>query len=166
MADFRSFLPERAIEDIIAERVRLTIGGEEYVLPAKVVEDNEAWLAGLNADFRGLMGALANAENDTSALVGLLTRDPNWLIDHLLSYDHTGVLPDRETIRKSLTPIKLLMAVAEVWRAANPLVDITLAAVTLDNLMAITAPVPSASSPRTGSSRRSTNGRRATSART
>lgn len=163
--DFRSFLPERAIEDIIAERVRLTIGGEVYSLPAKVVEDNEAWLAGLNTDFSALMNALANAENDTTAVVGLLTRDPDWLIDHLISYDHTGVLPDKEAIRKTLTPIKLLMAVAEVWRAANPLVDITLAAMSLDNLLAITAPAPPASSPRTASSPRNTNGRRVTSAR-
>lgn len=160
--DFRSFLPERAIEDIVAERVRLTIGGEEYILPAKVVEDNEAWLASLNADFRGLMDALDKAGDDTSTIVALLTRDPDWLIDHLISYDHTGVLPDKATIRKGMTPIKLLMAVGEVWRAANPLVDIAAAALTMDSLMALTGPV---ASPRTGSSRRNTNGRRATSGR-
>jgi hypothetical protein len=164
MADFRSFLPERTIEDMIAERVRLTIGGEVYILPAKVVEDNEVWLSGLNGDFRGLMEALSKSGDDYSVVVGLLTRDPDWLIDHLISYDHTGVLPDKAVIRKSLTPIKLLMAVAEVWRAANPLVDIALAAMTMDTLLALTAPTPTALPP-TGSSRRNTNGRRATSAK-
>lgn len=160
--DLRKFLPERSLEDIISERVRVTVGETEYVLPVKVVEDNEIWLQSLNSDFRQLMQALTEAGEDVEKIVALLTRDPNWLIDHLLSYDHTGQLPDRETIRKSMTPIRLLMAVGEVWRAANPLADIALTALTFEGLWSMTAPVDS---PPTATSHRSTNGRRARSGR-
>jgi hypothetical protein len=163
--DLRSILPERSFEDIIAERVRLTIGGKEYILPAKVIEDNETWLAGLNAEFMSLMNALSKQTEDTGAIVGLLTRDPDWLIDHLISYDHTNALPDRAAIRKGLTPMKLLLSVGEVWRAANPLVDTLLGAMTLSNLRAVTSPGQNGSSAHTASPPRSSVGPRAKSAK-
>ncbi len=155
--DLSSLLPERSIEDILAERVRLRIGGEDYTLPALNIDDNERWKSGLEGAFTGLMVALENAGDDVGTIVGLLTRDPDWLIAQLRSYDTGHVLPDDETIRRGMTPIGLLRAVGEVWRAANPLADTALVGLMSGPSSNVT-PLP------TSASRRSTAGRRAKSA--
>ena len=157
--DVRSFAPPRSVEDILAERVRLVIGGEAYVLPALSIAANEAWKAGLEGDFVNLMTALQTAGDDVPAIVAILTRDPDWLIDHLIGYDRSGILPDRAHLREGLTPLGVLRAVVEVWQAANPLADIGTLGFAMTGTPSSDTPPPS-SSPR-----RPTAGRRARSAR-
>ncbi len=125
--ELTNLLPPRSIEDILFERVRLVIGGEVYDLPALVIEDNERWKAELDREMTGLLSALADAGDDMGGILSALTNEPERLLRLLRSYDTSGVLPDDETLRKSLTPLSLVRAVMEVWRAANPLVDIGLA---------------------------------------
>lgn len=123
--DLASLLPPRSVEDILAERVRLSIGGQEYHLPALVIARNEAWKAKLDAEMTALL-ARAQDEDDPGKVLEALAADTAPFLDLLYLYDETGVLPDRETVRSSLTELGLLSAVLEVWRAANPLVDIGL----------------------------------------
>jgi hypothetical protein len=156
--DLSSLLPPRSMEDILFERVRLIIGGEVYDLPALVIEKNEAWKASLETDLAGMLEALDEAGNDVMGIVTALTGEPARLIGLLRSYDVTGVLPDDETIRASVTPMGLFRAVLEVWRAANPLVDIGLAGMSMTALPPSVPPTP------TSASRPSTAGRRARSA--
>ncbi len=156
--DLSSLLPPRSMEDILFERVRLVIGGEVYDLPALVIEKNEAWKASLEADLAGMLEALDEAGNDVMGIVTALTGEPGRLIGLLRSYDVTGVLPDDETIRASVTPMGLFRAVLEVWRAANPLVDIGLAGMSMTALQPSAPPMP------TNASRPSTAGRRVRSA--
>lgn len=152
--DVAGLLPPRSVEDILAERVRLTIGGQEYVLPSLTIDDNERWLAGLEAEFAALMSALDDAGDDMVSIVNTLTGDTDRLIDRLTDYDVTGVLPDRAAIRAGLTPIGLLRAVGSVWRAANPKVDIALAGLMTPGLRASVSRLPtSRRSPSTASPR-------------
>ena len=155
--EITDLLPARSIEDILAERVRLTIGGEAYNLPALNVEDTEAWLGELEGDLRGLLSLVEDAGDDAGKVFAELSAKPARLIDFLIAYDKMGALPDRDGLRRGLTPIGLVKAVLEVWRAANPLVDIALAGLTMSD------PI-SASRPRTSSPRRNGAGRRAASA--
>lgn len=143
------------MEDILFERVRLVIGGEVYDLPALSIEDNAAWKARLDADLAGVLDAVDGAGDDLTAILTALTGNDDALLDLLRSYDRTGVLPDDATIRASLTPMGLVRAVLEVWRAANPLVDIGIAGMAMSEVMPTASPAP------TSSSRRSTGGRRA-----
>ncbi len=156
--ELTSLLPPRSVEDILFERVRLMIGGKVYDLPALVIEDNEAWKTSVDETLRSLLDALDAADNDVTAIVGALTGEPERLLGLLRSYDKTGILPDDETLRKTMTPIGLFRAVLEVWRAANPLVDIGLLGVTMPLIQ------PSGSAEPTSSPRRNGAGRRASSA--
>jgi len=149
--DLSALLPTRSVEDILAERVRLTIGGEEYVLPALSIEQTETWLDGLQTEVNALIGFLEMSGDDGGRIFAELTSKPARLLDYLVSYDQTGVLPDRDVIRRGLTPIGLLRAVLEVWRAANPLVDIGLASMT--DLLASVSPPPTSSRRRNGAGR-------------
>ena len=142
------------MEDILFERVRLVIGGEVYDLPALVIEDNERWKASLESELTGLLSALDDAGNDLSAIVGALTGEPDRLLRLLTSYDASGVLPDEATLRTNLTPMGLLRAVLEVWRAANPLVDIGLAGVAMTEVPTSASPKPTSTRRRNGAGRR------------
>jgi hypothetical protein len=156
--ELTSILPPRSLEDILFERVRLIIGGEVYDLPALVIEENERWKSELEADLTGMLTALDDAGDDISAIVSTLTGEPVRLLTLLRSYDVTNVLPSDETLRAAMTPLQLFRAVMEVWRAANPLVDIGI------HGLALTATQPSESPAPTSLRRRNGAGRRAKSA--
>ena len=125
--DLSSILPPRSVEDILAERVRLVIDGQTYDLPALVIADNEAWKARLDAEITALL-ARAQGEDDPGEVLNALAADATPFEDLLYAYDKGGILPEREVLRSSLTEFGLLCAVLEVWRAANPLVDIGIGA--------------------------------------
>ena len=154
---FGSLLPPRPVEDILAERVRLSIGGKVYDLPALSIEANEAWLVTLNEDVSGLLGGLNAAGEDAAGIIGMLAAEPDRLVDLLYSYDQSSVLLPREELRRAVTPLGLIRIVAEVWRAANPLVDIALAGMALA-LPAEPSPTRTSSPPRNGAGRRVKSG--------
>lgn len=156
--DLTSILPPRSIEDILFERVRLIIGGEVYDLPALVIEDNERWKASLEAELTGMLQALNEAGDDVSNIVAALTGEPARLIALLRSYDKSNLLPDDDTLRRSMTPLSLLRAVLEVWRAANPLVDIGLVGVTMTDVPTSESPTPTSLPRRNGAGRRAKSG--------
>lgn len=156
--DLTSILPPRSIEDILFERVRLIIGGEVYDLPALVIEDNERWKASLEAELTGMLNALNDSGDDLSKIVAALTGEPGRLVGLLRSYDKTGILPDDDTLRASMTPLGLLRAVLEVWRAANPLVDIGLVGVTMDAASTSESATPTNTPRRNGAGRRAKSG--------
>lgn len=158
--DLTSILPPRSIEDILLERVRLRVGDDTYELPALVIEENERWKESLEGDLTGMLAALADAGDDIGAIVSALTGEPDRLLGLLRSYDVTGVLPDDETLRAKMTPLGLFRAVLEVWRAANPLVDIGLVGMTLATAEQETSgsPKPTSTPRRNGAGRRAKSG--------
>lgn len=147
--DAISLLPTRSIEDILAERVRLTIGGEVYDLPALPIADSEEWRAGLEGDLVGTLSGIDSLDNDIGGILGALAGQMPRLIDALYSYDRGSVLPEREVLTRKVTALWIVRAVLEVWRATNPLVDIGLAGMA-DDLPLNVSPLPTSSRSRNG----------------
>jgi hypothetical protein len=151
--DISQLLPPRSIEDILFERVRLVIGGEVYDLPALVIEENEKWKAQLDTELMSILTQVNDAGDDVSQLVAALTGEPERLLRLLRSYDQTNVLPDDDVLRKSMTPMLLVRSVLEVWRAANPLVDIGLVGLTISAATESASPKPTSLPRRNGAGR-------------
>jgi hypothetical protein len=145
--DLATLMPARSVEDILAERVRLSIGGEVYTLPSLSIEATEAWVARMDGEFVGLMTGLEKAGDDIPKIVTILTSRPDRLLALLLAYDLEHRLPPEEELRRKLTPMGLLRAIMEVWRAANPLADIALAGLTRA-IEQNGSPLPTSSPPR------------------
>jgi hypothetical protein len=122
--DFGDLLPPRPVEDVLAERVRLVIGGETFDLPVLTIAENRAWKERSDLAL-GMFVATISLTDDLSKALDAFDGYDDTLMDLLLSYDTTGALPSRDEIEEGLTPLGLFRAVSEVWRAARPLADIT-----------------------------------------
>jgi hypothetical protein len=160
-------LTPRSPDDIISGRARVTLGGQTYVLPALPWAASDAWEATVNESVAGLLSALDEAGDDTSAIVSALQSQPAALLDALIAYDQSGVLPSREDILAVATKNEVLMAAMEVWRAANPLVDAAveglmagLGSMTrgISSVLSSTQPAPGDGAPRTPASTKPRNG--------
>lgn len=127
--EVHDILPPRSMADVIAQRVRVVLAGQEYLLPAKVIDDNERWKRQLDVVMTALLASMEE-DGDAGSALGVLSTDPEPFVQVLLSYDHTGLLPDRDTLRRTITEFELLAAVLECWRAASPKVDIALVSAT------------------------------------
>lgn len=120
-------LEPRSIEDVFAEIVRIELGGELYTLPVLTIRENREWKRSLEVVIVELLADATAAGDDRGAVLTALAADPGPLLDVLVSYDRTGVLPPRDVIEDKATDVGVIRAVMEVWRAANPLVDTGLA---------------------------------------
>lgn len=114
-------MPVRSPEDILAGRVRVTLGGTTHNLPVLPRGPSKRWLEQLDARFAALAMSL-DAAADTPTIMGLLVSETDALYDLLLSYDQSGILPSRAEIDETATDAQILQAVLEVWRAVHPLV--------------------------------------------
>lgn len=119
--DLGAFLPKQSVEDLIAKRVRVTIGGAEYTLAVKSIRDHREWEERLDVELVWLLNTVRDSDTDASGVLAALSASPGRFIDLLLSYDAGNVLPDRDTIEEIETEMGVLLAVLEVWRAAHPL---------------------------------------------
>jgi hypothetical protein len=128
--DFGTLLPERSMEDILAERIRLVIGGQVYDLPVLPIAENRAWKERMDLELGYFLAALSTTD-EMEAVYALFDANEALFMDLLRSYDKTGVLPPAADIEAALTPLGLVKAVLEVWRAARPLADIALTGETL-----------------------------------
>lgn len=153
--DFGSLLPPRSIEDILAERIRLDIGGVVYDLPVLPIRENRVWKERMDLEL-GFLFAQLSVTDDTDAVLGLFDGSEALFMDLLTSYDTTGVLPPPDAIEAGLSPLGLIRAVLEVWRAARPLADIAVTGLSLTP-----APQTSASERPSSSWLRSITGRHA-----
>lgn len=148
-----TLLPTRRVEDALAGRVRVTLGGRLYELPVRSIASNRRWVESLDAHLAAVAAAIdAVPDGDYEALDATLAAfGPEGLIELLVSYDEAGVLPPRDELEEIARPAEALFAVLGVRRAAHPLLDVGLAA-----LMAVT-PGPASRAP-TSSSPTSTDG--------
>lgn len=121
--DFASLLPERSVDDIVAERIRLVIGGEVYDLPVLSITENRAWKERLDLDLGFLLVSISST-HDLEAVLRLFdAAEVSWLA-LLKDYDQTGVLPSAEDLESTVTPFGLIKMVLEVWRAARPFAEL------------------------------------------
>lgn len=114
-------VPTRTAADILAGRVRVSLGGVIFDLPVLPRAQSRRWLETLDQRFQNLAVALDQAGDDTPQIMALLVSETDALYDVLLSYDRDHVLPSRDEADELATDAEILQAVLEVWRAANPL---------------------------------------------
>lgn len=125
----RQFLPERSAEDILAERIRLTLGGTEYVLPVLTIEQNEAFRVTLNTNLGGLLAGFDQLDSLPSIMARLGQATPV-ILETLAAYDREGQLPAAAVLRSTCTEVAVSRAFFGVLAAAYPL-----AAVALDSVL-------------------------------
>lgn len=139
-------LPERSAADIIAGRIRVVLADIPYDLPVLSRGASRRWLETLDTSYAALGATLDAAGDDTPAILAAIYSQQQSLLDMLISYDQTGVLPDRAHIDEYATDAEIFRAVVEVWRAASPLADI-LAGTARDEATDGTRPAQPSSSP-------------------
>lgn len=121
--EFGGLLGPRSVEDILAERIRLDIGGEVFDLPVLTIRENRIWKEQMDLELGYLLLRITD-EDDGGKILSLFDSADGIFLDLLIAYDKTGVLPPREALEERLTQMGLVRAVLEVWRAARPLADI------------------------------------------
>lgn len=114
-------LPTRSAADILAGRIRLVLGGTGYELPVLPRRASREWLAALDGRFAHLARELDQAADDAPRILGLLAGQSGVLLEMLRSYDTSGILPAAEYLDDYASDSEILVAMVEVWRAANPL---------------------------------------------
>lgn len=151
-------MPERSAADILAGRIRVILGGLPYDLPVLPRGASKRWIESLDSQYRTLALALDVAGDDMPRILTMVGAHQDALLDMLISYDQTGVLPPRDHLDEYATDAEILRAVIEVWRAANPLVA-TLAEMATDEPTAGSSrerpsspPMPTAGVPTTSTS--------------
>ncbi|HEX5013017.1 MAG TPA: hypothetical protein VFV72_02575 [Candidatus Limnocylindrales bacterium] len=122
----------RPAEDILSRTVRVTLAGREYELAVLTIAGNKRWKASLDKRLTGMLNGLeALPDNDVGTIFNLLNSQVDALLDLLVEYDTTGVLPPRDVLEETVYESELLVAVREVWRAANPFAVASLEAATI-----------------------------------
>lgn len=146
----------RSAEDILGRVARVTLGGVTYELPVLPIAGNRRWKEGLDARLAATVDGL---EGDNPAAVFLaIEEQADALLDVIIAYDKSGVLPPKDELLEVVYEHELIAALREVWRAANPFATYAIEAVR--SQMATTAPTTSDSSPPTSTPPRRTGGRR------
>ncbi len=149
-----TFGSPRTVEDVLAGRLRVTLGGEVYDLPVRSIASNRRWVESLDAEMGSLLSAINSAGEDYQAIAAaLMGIGAEELLDLVIAYDETGVLPPKEVLEETTQPHEALRAVAGIRRVQNPLADAGLAAAS-SAIAGMSSPALT-SSPRTnGTSRR------------
>lgn len=114
--------PTRTASDIFSGRVRVTLGGREYVLPVLSWDESNEWLDALDEQAAGTLAKLDDAGDDGAEILALLEKQTDSNIAALVAWDKTGVLPSRAELVRLASGAELMRAAMEVWLAANPLV--------------------------------------------
>ena len=110
-----------------------------------------------DARFAAIASELDEAADDTPRILALLAGQTDGLGEMLRAYDQSGVLPDPAYMDEFVTDAEVLVAMVEVWRAANPLVATLVEAgdETMDGTSPgrpTSSPLPTAGAPTTATS--------------
>lgn len=141
-----AFALDRSIEDVLGGRLRVVLGGKEFILPVRSIASNRRWVDSLDAKLGSLL-ATVSSSGDYASLVGAVESiEPENLLDLVIAYDEDHVLPARDELLELARPHELLQALKAIRRVQNPLADVGLVAVLGAN--AGTSSPASTSSPR------------------
>lgn len=113
--------PTRTPADILAGRIRITLGSVNHVLPVLPRRAARAWLESLDERFRST-AELIEAQDVDGALRALMAHT-DAMYDLLVSYAAGGgvELPVRDSEFDMATDTEILRATLEVWSALHPL---------------------------------------------
>lgn len=123
--DLGSILGPRPIEDILAERIVIVLGGKRHTLPVLAMRQHREWEEALDPALVQLLNTVRDDGDDIGAVIRALASSAWPFVDLLLSYA-PGLLPGADEIVETNTELGLLIAILEVWRAGHPLADIGL----------------------------------------
>lgn len=120
----RELLPERSSQDIWEERIRLRLGGQEYVLRILPMAANERWKDRVQSDAAQALAALEGVDSVADAVRVLHGVESGTLLALLHEYDIDGVLPDDEWMRDNVSEQAVLRSFLEVLSAAHPMLAV------------------------------------------
>jgi hypothetical protein len=138
-----SAMPHRTAQDALAGRVRVLLAGTEHAIPVLTRAASREWLRELDAKWGALPGILEAAGDDVDRSVAMLLQHTDAMLDSLIAYDRSGVLPPRDELDSDATDAEILQATVECWLAANPLAASIVGA--MENETNGTSPVPPSS---------------------
>lgn len=171
------YIPDAPVEDIVARRIRLELGGQEYLLPTLSMECGDAWRAAVNAAAPAAIAALDDLA-DFVSVVAYLNNQVETVYELLRRYDELGlgyrgrselVLPDWPTARALASEEDIVTAFLGVLKRAYPFAVVVLLAAS-SGIPAARMPSPATETEPTSSgptrpARPNTAGRRRRSAR-
>jgi hypothetical protein len=118
---FESLIPSRSVEEIVSGIVPVRLGSATYALPELSMAGTDAWAASIDGRLAGLLGAVDRLDSGgTIAQLFLVAKQFDAeLLDTLIAYDTTGVLPERDELRANATHTQVLFAVMGVWATTS-----------------------------------------------
>jgi hypothetical protein len=128
---FDELIPSRSVEDILAGRLSVSLGGTTYVLPELAMEATDEWAQSIDERLRGLLSLIDNM-GEGSGMLDLFTAAAGFqddMLDTLIAFDTTSVLPSRAEIRKLATHTQLMFALMGVWASTKSPLAATVVAV-------------------------------------
>ena len=142
----------RSASDILGRSIRVTLGGQQYVMAVLFIAGNERWRALEERTSEELVARLEAAGNDTRSVIDTLTGQVDIQLDLLYAYDtdggrREGVLPSRGDLKERIHEDELTAALREVVKAANPKAATALMRIQMDALLTNDSSTPSSSRP-------------------
>lgn len=117
----RSLLPERSVEDVLAGKLRLVLGGTPFTLDVLTIDKADEWRAGLLVAFGDVVGQLEEQVN-VPGVVAFLGSNTASMLVLIRAYDQAGVLPDNDWIRSHATEPEVLRAFVLILAASFPFI--------------------------------------------
>lgn len=117
----RSILPERSVEDVLAGRLRMTLGGTVFDLPVLTIAQADTWREKLLAAFGDVMNRLESEVNVAGIIAFLGTNTPT-MLTLIHDYDRDAILPDDDYIRGHATEPEVLRGFVLILAASFPFI--------------------------------------------
>jgi hypothetical protein len=152
---------DRPAADKASRSIRVTLGGEEYVMRVLFIAGNERWRAYEEKKSAEWVASL-DASEDMDATLKSFAAQTDLQLDLLYAYDtdmgtKLGVLPPIDDLKERIFEDEPEAALAEVVKAANPKAAAAVERRRMLDLLTIASSMPTSTSPKptAGRSRRS-----------
>jgi hypothetical protein len=152
-----SLVPVRTVEEIVGGQVPIMLGRTRYVLPELPMAQTDAWAESMDERLRGLLSVVDTLdEGQLMPLFEAATSFQDELLESLVAYDSTGVLPSIDDIRGLATHTEVLLAALGVWSSTkSPLAGIVVTFLSvLPSIPTGSVPKPTSGSRKRSASRR------------
>lgn len=117
----RSVLPERSVEDVLAGRLRMTLGSTIFDLPVLTIAQADEWRAKLLSAFGDVMTQLEQEVN-IAGVIAFLGSNTASMLALIHEYDRDAILPDDDWIRGHATEPEVLRGFVLILAASFPFI--------------------------------------------
>jgi hypothetical protein len=118
---FRALVPERTVEDVLASRLRMRFGEQEFVLKVLTIEESDHWRDQVEANASDVLERLGGEANAAGLLTFMGMQTP-LLLGLIHEYDVHDILPDDVWLKRNATEPEVLKAFILCVVAAYPFV--------------------------------------------